>query len=294
MKFGHVETKELDKLDLSLPPDHPDNKKLLGGKKVKNPSVYIGCAKWGRDEWVGMIYPKGTKSGDYLKNYVDHFNSIELNGTFYQTRKQNIEKWATLPEGTFKFCPKFSRRISHIKRLKMDEDSKEWFIDSVSAFGDTLGLPFLQMPDNFAPKYMDRLMEFVEAEPNKLKYALELRHTEWFVDDEITKQLHPFLEKNKITLVVTDTVGRRDIVHQRLTSKKAFVRFIGYDLHQSDYDRMDAWSERLTKWFENGLEEVYFFLHQKDEKNTVICADYMVKRMNKLMGLGLKEPKFIV
>ena len=293
MKFGHVETNELDKLDLSLPKDPVDNSKVLGGKKTKHPKVYIGCGKWGRDEWVGMIYPKGTKSGDYLKNYINHFNSIELNGTFYQTRKGNIESWASLPDGDFKFCPKFSRRISHIKRLKTDDDSKSWYIDSISAFGETLGLPFLQMPDNFAPKYLDRLKEFVETPPNNLPYALELRHEEWFSDKEVQEELFPFLQKNNITLVITDTAGRRDCIHQRLTTKQIFVRFNGYDLHPSDYQRLDDWVERLSDWFDQGLEEAYFFMHQKDERNTIMCADYMVKKMNEKLGLSLRAPQFV-
>ena len=97
MKFGRVETELLDDLDLSLPPDHEGTESVLTGKRNGNPGVYVGCAKWGRDEWVGMIYPEGTKSTDFLKNYVEHFNAIELNSTYYNAKKTNIEKWATVP-----------------------------------------------------------------------------------------------------------------------------------------------------------------------------------------------------
>ena len=293
MKFGHVETDKIDELDLRLPSDHPDNENILPGTKTNDPKVYVGCAKWGRDEWVGKIYPKGTKSSDYLKNYVNHFNSIELNGTFYQTRKNNILSWGKIPAREFKFCPKFSRRISHIKRLKESEENTEWFFDSVSAFGDTLGLPFLQMPDNFAPKYIERLQEFITSVKSGIPYALELRHTEWFTDDEVSSQLYNFLEKQKVTLVITDTAGRRDCVHQRLTTDRAFVRFIGYDLHPSDYVRMDEWAERIKTWIDKGLKEAYFFLHQENEANTVITADYMVEKLNEVCGLNLARPQFL-
>lgn len=293
MKFGHVETSELDQLDLSLPADHPGNGPFLAGGRVKDPGVYVGCAKWGRDEWVGLIYPKGTKSGNYLENYVNHFNGIELNGTFYQLRRSNVESWAAVPTDTFKYCPKFSRRISHIKRLKEVEENTAYFMDAMGLFGGTLGLPFLQMPDNFAPKFADRLYDYLDALPDSPPIALELRHTDWFNDPEVAAQLYANLEKNNVTLIITDTAGRRDCVHQRLTSRKAFVRFIGYDLHETDYQRMDEWADRIRTWLDGGIEEVYFFLHQENEKNTVVNAAYMARKLNEVCGLQIKEPEFI-
>ncbi len=293
MKFGHVSTTDLDKLNLRLPADHPANEKVFSGKPVQNPGVYIGCAKWGRNEWIGLIYPKGTKTGDFLSNYVQHFNSIELNGTFYQVRKDNIESWAKVPEKGFKYCPKFSRRISHLKRLNDVEENTKYFLDAVSAFGPTLGMPFLQMPDNFSPKFIDRLTDYIDSLPDDYSIALELRHTDWFNDPEISKQLYDNLEKNKISLVITDTAGRRDCLHQRLTTDKVFIRFIGYDLHETDYQRMDEWAYKIKYWLENGIQDIYFFLHQENEKNTVVNAAYMTKKVNEVCGLNLKLPQFI-
>jgi len=48
---------------------------------VATPQIYVGCAKWGRKDWVGKIYPEGIKESDFLKLYGKHFNSIELNAT---------------------------------------------------------------------------------------------------------------------------------------------------------------------------------------------------------------------
>lgn len=293
MKFGHVATSELDNITLTLPEDHPDNRNILKGMPAKKGTVYVGCAKWGRDEWVGLIYPKGTKSGDYLENYVNHFNGIELNGTFYQLRKSNIESWAKVPKEEFKYCPKFSRRISHLKRLNDVEENTDYFFDAVSLFGDTLGLPFLQMPDNFAPKFIDRLMAYLDRLPDQPGVALELRHTDWFNDPEVSPILYENLEKNNITLIITDTAGRRDVIHQRLTSNKAFVRFIGYDLHETDYQRMDEWAIKIKEWLDGGLEEIYFFLHQENEKNTVVNASYMIRKINEVCDLSIKEPVFV-
>ncbi|NJE06728.1 hypothetical protein E3E36_11410, partial [Thermococcus sp. M36] len=61
MEFGRVPENELDNIDFSLPKEPSFNKQILSGKKNKNAKVYVGCAKWGREEWVGKIYPLKTK-----------------------------------------------------------------------------------------------------------------------------------------------------------------------------------------------------------------------------------------
>ena len=113
MEFGRVNQKELATIDFSLPPDPEINKLVLKGPK-QNPLVYLGCAKWGRKEWVGKIYPKGTKATQFLDQYVKHYNSIELNATHYQIYPpEEIAKWAGKAGKDFKFCPKVINSISH-------------------------------------------------------------------------------------------------------------------------------------------------------------------------------------
>ena len=108
MDFGRVPATELDEVDFSLPADPAFNKAVLKGKPVKKPRVYIGCAKWGRTEWVGKIYPPKTKEKDFLDHYVQHYNSIELNATHYKVYGEaGIKKWTAKAAGRdFKFCPK--------------------------------------------------------------------------------------------------------------------------------------------------------------------------------------------
>jgi len=76
MEFGRVPENELDDIDFSLPAEPTFNKNILSGKPAAKPAIYLGCAKWGREEWVGKIYPPKTKEKDFLKHYVQHYNSI--------------------------------------------------------------------------------------------------------------------------------------------------------------------------------------------------------------------------
>lgn len=108
MDFGRVPEEDLNKVDFSLAKEPAFNKTILKGKPIKHPKVYIGCAKWGRTEWVGKIYPLKTKEKDFLEYYVKHYNSIELNATHYKVYgEEGIKKWAAKAANKdFKFCPK--------------------------------------------------------------------------------------------------------------------------------------------------------------------------------------------
>jgi hypothetical protein len=85
MEFGRVPDHELPTIDFTLPPDPAFTiETLQAADKSKPLQVHVGCAKWGRKEWVGKIYPPKTKDANFLDEYVKHFNCIELNATFYQ------------------------------------------------------------------------------------------------------------------------------------------------------------------------------------------------------------------
>ena len=77
MEFGRVPESELNTIDFTLPAEPAFNKKILQGKPAQLPKLYIGCAKWGRTEWIGKIYPPKAKEKDFLQYYVQHYNSIE-------------------------------------------------------------------------------------------------------------------------------------------------------------------------------------------------------------------------
>ena len=66
MDFGKIPEKELLQTDFTLPPDPPENKEVLKRGKGKT-KFYIGCAKWGRKDWIGKLYPQGTKEKDFLE-----------------------------------------------------------------------------------------------------------------------------------------------------------------------------------------------------------------------------------
>ncbi|MBG48235.1 MAG: hypothetical protein CML05_08115 [Pseudozobellia sp.] len=288
MKFGKVENPEL--IDFTLPKDHPDTQVVLNRDGKKSPlNVYVGCAKWNRQD-LKNFYPRGTK--DELEYYSSQFNCIELNATFYRIFPgEQYSKWYDKTPENFKFFPKVSNDISHLRRLN---DAVypiiDRYLEATSNLKEKLGTIFLQMHNNFGPKNWDRVVRFVEYWPKEFPLAIEFRHTDWFNDEKVSEELYHLLESNGIANVLVDTAGRRDMLHMRLTNNEAFVRYVGAN-HQSDYDRIDDWINRLGEWHSQGLNNIHFFVHQNMELESPLISAKFIERLNKKLGTNLKIPK---
>ena len=294
MDFGKISAEELKIANLCLPTDPKENTNVLGGRRVASPKVYVGCAKWGRTEWIGKIYPPATKEAKFLDHYVEHYNSIELNATHYKIYPpEAIQKWVEKAKGKdFFFCPKVPQTISHYSSFVNIEDKTNSFLEGILAFGNHLGPVFLQVSDKFSPKRKESLFKYLESLPRDMQFFLEVRNPEWFSKDESEKLVNT-LTKLNVGYIITDTAGRRDCVHMYLTVPKAFIRFVGNSLDATDYLRIDAWVDQIKLWLDNGLEELYFFMHMHDETYSPELSSYLINKLNTECELSLKEPLFI-
>ncbi|MBL7741407.1 MAG: DUF72 domain-containing protein [Chitinophagaceae bacterium] len=295
MEFGRVPENELNCVNFNLPAEPGANREILGGKPAKNSKVYFGCAKWGRQEWVGKIYPLKTREKDFLKHYVEHYNSIELNATHYKIYGEaGIRKWAEQAKGKdFKFCPKMYQGVTHRGSLKGKDFITNEFFRGIVAFEEHLGPIFVQVSDTFSPKRKEELFTYLASLPTDLQFFLEVRHPDWFAKEKEREDMFAFLRDHNIGAVITDTAGRRDCAHMRLTVPKAFIRYVGNSLHPSDYTRTDVWVERMKYWLDNGLQELYFFMHMHDEATSPELTVYLIDKMNAACGLNLGKPKFM-
>ncbi|WP_299433473.1 DUF72 domain-containing protein [uncultured Maribacter sp.] len=290
MKFGKVEQPEL--IDFTLPKDHSGTNLVLSkSEKDVATSIYVGCAKWNKQD-LKNFYPRGTK--DELAYYASQFNSIELNATFYRIfPAEQYQKWYDKTPENFKFFPKIVQNVSHLRRLNdqaypiLDE-----YLNVTSNLKDKLGTIFLQLHTNFGPKNWDRVVRFIEYWPKEFPLSIEFRHTDWFNDTAVASELYSLLEENNISNTIVDTAGRRDIMHMRLTKNEAFIRYVGAN-HKSDYTRLDEWILRLIKWKEQGLKNIHFFIHQNLELESPLLSAYFITELNKRMGSNLIIPKTI-
>jgi len=305
MEFGRVQ--KIDHIIFSLPADAVMTERVLqsvGDAALRGSDtalrgrdtalrVYVGCTGWGQAKWLGKVYPRGTKPKDFLSHYVRQFNSIELNALWYNLQpKPVIERWAALAGPAFRFCPKFSNTISHERMLVGAERDTELFVDHMRSFGVTLGAAFLQLPESFGPSRAGVLHAFLRGLPRDFLTCVELRHEGWFGTAAVRETWELMFELG-VGAVITDTPGRRDVLHMRLTAPVAFIRFVGNNLHPTDFSRIDEWGERLASWIDRGLREVYFFVHDHEELFSPELCAYAVEVFNRRFGAGLKPPQLI-
>ena len=293
MEFGRVQN--IDHINFSLPPDPVMTERVLGSIRDRDEPLrcYVGGTGWGQTQWLGKVYPRGTRPKDFLGHYVRQFNSIELNALWYNLQpKSVIERWAALAGPAFRFCPKFSNTISHERLLEGVDRDTELFIDHMRSFGETLGPAFLQLPESYGPSRAAALHSFLRRLPRDFQTCVELRHEGWFGTAAV-RETWELMESLGIGAVITDTPGRRDVLHMRLTAPVAFIRFVGNNLHPMDLRRIDEWGERLKSWIDKGLREVYFFVHDSGELFSPEMCGYAVEVFNRRFGAGLKPPQLI-
>lgn len=292
MKFGAVPPQQLAAIDFTLPEEPAFNTDVLKGKRVKQPKVYVGASTWGDATWVGTIYPPKTPAKAFRQLYPQYFNAAELNATHYNIyQPEIIAQWAAAAKDRdFKYCPKFPQAISHYSNFENAEALTQAFIESIEAFGAHLGPAFLQTSENFPLSSRHALFKYLATLPQKHTYFLEVRHPQWYESSEAILTWMQVLRQLDIGAVITDTPGRRDIVHMHLPIAKLFLRFVCNETHASSFSRVDAWTDRIQYWINAGLEEAYIFLHPGADGAVPALANYWINSLNEKCKLALQPP----
>jgi uncharacterized protein YecE (DUF72 family) len=289
MEFGQVDNP--GEIDFTIPADHPGTAKRLRTQASKSSDleVYVGCAKWNKKD-LKNFYPRGTK--DELAYYATQFNSIELNATFYRLfPPETFDNWYQAVPENFCFFPKLEQLISHYKRLNDVKEVVDKNVAHMSHLREKLKMPFLQLHNNFGPKDFDRVVTFVENWTYDVPLAIEFRHTDWYNNEEVSNKLYDLLETHSVTNILVDTAGRRDLMHMRLTTPTAFVRWVGANEPESDRTRLDEWVDRIAKWKKAGLQRLFFFVHQNAEQESPALSAHFIERLNKKIRTKLPIPK---
>ena len=115
-------------------------------------NIYIGTSGFFYDHWWNdVFYPKDIPKAKWLEYYADHFNTVEINSTFYRLPSPEvISGWYERTPDGFIFVLKGSRYITHIKRLSDCEESVMLFFERVKNLKEKLCLILWQFPPGFS------------------------------------------------------------------------------------------------------------------------------------------------
>jgi uncharacterized protein YecE (DUF72 family) len=294
MDFGKLPPHaDLSRVDFRLPALPPAPVLTRSGEAAgpRGPAdIHVGAPIWSQKQWLGRVYPQGTRPQDFMSLYTRQFNGIELNTTHYHIpTPEAVSEWRRHSPPGFRFSPKFPQEISHHRELLKCEPLTDAFCNAVGCLGDRLGAPFLQLSPGFGPDRLNVLEEYLETLPPGFPLCVEFRHPRWFNNGRLRPDAVTVLEKAGAGTVITDTAGRRDVVHANLSAPRVLIRFVGNQLDSTDYSRIDAWVERLVIWLDAGLRELFFYIHQPDNDVAPELISYFIEKLNATGRAALKD-----
>jgi uncharacterized protein YecE (DUF72 family) len=206
--------------------------------------LYIGTSGWNYKHWRdGVFYPPRLPAGRWLEHYAGVFNSVELNVTFYRSvPRTTFEGWRRGTPEEFRFVAKGPRFITHLKRLKVERESVDYFLKSAGGLGEKLSAVLWQLPPRFR-KDLGRLERFLEmSDDGRTRRVFEFRDESWF-DEEVFE----LLRRHGVCLCTAHS-ARRPLslpgkTVREITSDFLYLRFHGGRDPSSEYSH-----EELVEW----------------------------------------------
>jgi uncharacterized protein YecE (DUF72 family) len=245
--------------------------------------IYIGTSGWSYKDWAGNFYPPELKSTDYLEYYSRHFNSVEIDSTFYGVpRKTTVANWYKSVPPEFKFAAKFPKEITHDSGLTGVEDLLNKYLDTMSGLKEKLGPLLIQFPYSFKPDMSDELASFLNLLPKGFGFVIEIRNRKW-----LDERFYQMLREHSVGLALLDHpwMPRVDVA----TSRALYVRFLGDRQEIPDdftHERIER-SQDLEQWariisaLEEKVDDFYGYFNNHYSGHSPTTAGKFLSLLNR-------------
>lgn len=219
--------------------------------------IRIGTSGWNYDHWQDNFYPSDLNSDDWLTFYADHFNTVEINNTFYQLPKaETLRSWNNITGDDFLFAPKASRYTTHMKKLSDPKESTDKIFELFPELGESLGPILFQLPPNWSFDG-EKLARFLEILPQEFRYVCEFRDQSW-INDEAAE----ILRKYNCGFCIYDMENYQ--TPEYITSDLIYIRLHGPDpnhKYQGRYsdEALSYQAERIQHWAQEDYDVFLYF-----------------------------------
>ncbi len=261
---------------------------------TQHSALHVGTAGWNYKEWAGNFYPEGmSDSKTMLDEYVKHFQTVELDSTFYGIpRATSVADWQQRTPADFIFAAKFPRIITHDKKLFDAQAETDEFITTMAVLGSKMGPFVLQFPYSFKPTeenyaaletYLAALPPITATDADGVvhpyRYAVEVRHKGWLGD-----KLYNILRFHNIALTLTSNAAPwlpryLDVA----TTDFVYIRWLGeMDKPIEAQDRsedLQKWAEIAKKMLAEG-RTVWGYFNNQWAGHAPSSADEFIKLVN--------------
>ncbi len=220
--------------------------------------IHIGTSGWSYKHWKDDFYPKTVRQKNWLSYYAQYFDTTEINASFYRLPSEDtVVNWQASVNPGFRFCPKMSRFLTHMKKLRNPEEPLQRFF-SVFAPMKEMGPVLIQLPPmlKFNQDVVDYFFKLLATEYKAYQFVLEVRHPTWLHKDALN-----LLAKYEIGLVISQS-GNHFPYTEMITAKNIYVRFHGpKELYASSYSDEDLnyFARKFKAWNKKGHQVWAFF-----------------------------------
>ena len=224
-----------------------------------------------------MFYPPRCAPRNWLRWYAQHFDTVEVNMTFYRLPKEPVvARWVQESPPPFTFAVKVSRYVTHVKRLLDADRHLPLLYDRIRPLlrSPKMGPLLWQLPPTFTYD-PERLAGALEQTHDGHRHAFEFRHPSWFREETYT-----LLREHGVALVVGDRPQVNAFQTHELTADFTFVRFHGGTRGANgnySHRELDAWAERLAPWAEE--VDVFAYFNNDWEGYAIENALYLKERL---------------
>ncbi len=238
---------------------------------------------WANERWKGSLFPKNSRSSDYLAHYSQYFNAVEGNTTFYaDPTPATIERWANVVHPDFRFSLKVPKRLSHQAHPEPITELRQW-LNLLKPLQKQIGFIHLQFAESNQLLDSQQTTHFIQEINNFAACCVEVRHPSFF--DKATREqyLHQILracqvermcfDSRALFSVTADTPELIDAQAKKpklpvhavaLTNHPAF-RFIGVNDMAINRQFYQPWLGKMQQWLSEG-KTPYAFFHTPDNQ----------------------------
>lgn len=222
--------------------------------------IRIGCSGWNYQHWRERFYAKGLPARSWFAFYAEHFDTVEINNSFYMLPKpETFDRWREQAPPGFRYAVKANRFLTQAKKLKDCEEPLARMLPLFRRLGEALGPILYQLPPRMKLN-LERLDSFLRLLPRDLTHVFEFRERSWYVPDTLA-----LLEAHGAAFCAHDMSGSAS--DRVAVGPAAYVRFHGgegkYWGRYSD-ERLLSWTDWMADQARGGREVWAFFNNDID------------------------------
>jgi uncharacterized protein YecE (DUF72 family) len=226
-------------------------------------AIRIGTSGWIYKHWRERFYPKDLPPKHWFAFYAQHFDTVEINNTFYRLPNEGaFDVWREQAPVGFLYAVKASRFLTHMKKLKDPEEPIERILGRARRLGATLGPVLYQLPGGWKCN-LERLTYFFAALPRDMPHVMEYRRPDWLCDE-----VYDLMRRYKIGLCIHDLLPK----HPRIvTSNVVYLRFHGSgQKYGGSYPtaQLRRWADWMSEQASSGCH-VYAYFNNDAEAHAV-------------------------